>query len=181
MTGASARDATPPGRSGVPLRAARLVTAASRAAFGVAKWGVWAIAALMLWEVASRYAAAAPTSWAPELATLIFGPYFLLGGPYLLHLGGHVAVDIVSDRATGRTARVLEVVAAILALIFGAILLWFAAPLAWQSWSYGETSYSGWRPLLWPSKAMLPLAAALLMAQALAEIVLAAHRARDAA
>ena len=106
--------------------AARAITAVSRAAFGVAKWGVWAIAALMLYEVVSRYAAAAPTSWAPELATLIFGPYFLLGGPYLLHLGGHVAVDIVSERATGGAARVLDVVAALLALVFGAILLWFA-------------------------------------------------------
>ena len=155
---------------------ARGITAASRAAFGVAKWGVWAIAALMLHEVVSRYAAAAPTSWAPELATLIFGPYFLLGGPYLLHLGGHVAVDIVSGRATGVAARALEVAAALLALVFGGILVWFAAPLAWQSFEYGETSYSAWRPILWPSKAVLPLAAALLMAQALAEVVFALAR-----
>ena len=26
-------------------------------------------------------------------AVLLFGPYFLLGGPYLLHLKGHVALD----------------------------------------------------------------------------------------
>lgn len=156
--------------------AARGITTASRAAFGVAKWGIWAITSLMLYEVVSRYLAVAPTSWAPELATLIFGPYFLLGGPYLLHLGGHVAVDIVSERATGVAARALEVVAALLALVFGGILLWFAAPLAWQSFEYGETSYSAWRPILWPSKAVLPLAAVLLMAQALAEVVFALAR-----
>lgn len=155
------------------LTLARGITAVNRGAFHAAKWGIWVIAALMLYEVVARYAAAAPTSWAPEFATLIFGPYFLLGGPYLLHLGGHVAVDLVSARATGAAALALALVGFLLALIFGAILLWFAAPLAWQSFQYGETSYSAWRPVLWPSKMMLPLAAGLLMAQALAECVLA--------
>ena len=168
----------PPHGGDALLSVARAVTAVSRSAFGIAKWGVWAIAALMLYEVVLRYAAASPTSWAPELATLIFGPYFLLGGPYLLHMGGHVAVDILSERANGGLARALEVVAALLALAFGGILLWFAAPLAWQSYQWGETSYSAWRPVLWPSKAVLPVAAALLMAQALAEAVFALARAR---
>ena len=163
------------------LGAARAVTTASRAAFGVAKWGVWAIAALMLYEVVSRYAAASPTSWAPELATLIFGPYFLLGGPWLLRTGGHVAVDLLSARATGRPARVLALVGALLALAFGVILAWFALPLAWQSYQYGETSYSAWRPILWPSKAVLPLAALLLVAQSLAEIAFLAVDPQEAA
>lgn len=151
---------------------ARGITALNRQLFALAKWLVYAIVLLMLWEVLSRYVMHAPTSWAPELATLVFGPFFLLGGPYLLHVGGHVAVDVVSERATGRTAHVLKIVGFILAAAFGAILLWFSVPLAIQSWEYGETSYSAWNPVIWPAKAFLPLAAALLLAQALAEIVL---------
>lgn len=75
---------------------ARRITALNRGLFALAKWLIYAIVLLMLWEVLSRYVFSAPTSWAPELATLIFGPFFLLGGPYLLHLGGHVAVDVAS-------------------------------------------------------------------------------------
>jgi len=155
---------------------ARSVTALNRLLFALAKWLVYAIVLLMLWEVLSRYMLASPTSWAPELAMLIFGPFFLLGGPYLLHLGGHVAVDILSEKATGRLATVLALIGYVLAAVFGAILLWFSVPLAMQSFSYGETSYSAWNPVIWPAKAFLPLASLLLMLQALAEIVLALRR-----
>ncbi|GGE87786.1 TRAP transporter small permease subunit [Stappia taiwanensis] len=150
---------------------ARAVTTMNRALFSLTKWLVYVIAALMLFEVVSRYSLANPTSWGPELATLLFGPFFLLGGPYLLHTGGHVAVDILSARATGRTARALAALAALMALLFGGILFWFALPLAMQSFEYGETSYSAWNPVIWPTKAVLPLAALLLMLQALAELI----------
>ena len=152
---------------------AKGITALNHGLFAVAKWLVYAIVLLMLWEVFSRYALAGSTSWAPELATLIFGPFFLLGGPYLLHIGGHVAVDILSERAQGRLAVVLRLTALILAGIFGAILLWFSLPLAWQAFQYRETSYSDWNPQIWPAKTVLPFAALLLCLQALADAVLA--------
>jgi TRAP-type mannitol/chloroaromatic compound transport system permease small subunit len=147
------------------------ITEINRLLFSAAKWLIYVIALLMLWEVLSRYLFDAPTSWAPELATLIFGPFFLLGGPYLLHLGGHVAVDIVSEKATGRLATVLKAIGLLLAAIFGLILLWFSVPLAFQSFTYGETSYSAWNPVIWPAKAFLPLAAGLLVLQALADAI----------
>ena len=152
---------------------AQAVTGLNRRLFSLTRWLVFVIAALMLFEVVSRYSFRLPSSWAPELATMLFGPFFLFGGPYLLHLGGHVAVDIISERAKGRLHRVLACVAALLALVFGAILLWFSLPLALQSYNYGETTYSAWNPPVWPVKAILPVAALLLMLQALAELVFA--------
>jgi TRAP-type mannitol/chloroaromatic compound transport system permease small subunit len=149
----------------------RRITALNRSLFGLAKWLVYAIVLLMLWEVLSRYLLSAPTSWAPELATLVFGPFFLLGGPYLLHLGGHVAVDVASANATGRVAVALKLVGFVLAAAFGAILLWFSIPLVLQSFSYGETSYSAWNPVIWPAKAFLPLSAFLLLLQAFADAI----------
>ncbi|QDL93135.1 TRAP transporter small permease subunit [Paroceanicella profunda] len=157
------------------LPLSRGITTLNRGLFAAAKWLVYAIVLLMLWEVLSRYLLAAPTSWAPELATLAFGPFFLLGGPYLLHLGGHVAVDIVSAKATGRLTTALTLVGLFLAAAFGLILLWFAAPLVWQSYSYGETSYSAWNPPIWPARLFLPLAALLLTLQALADAVAVLH------
>jgi len=152
---------------------ARRITALNRGLFALAKWLIYAIVLLMLWEVLSRYVFSAPTSWAPELATLIFGPFFLLGGPYLLHLGGHVAVDVASAHATGRLAVLLKLAGLFLAAVFGAILLWFSMPLVMQSFSYGETSYSAWNPIVWPAKAFLPLSAILLILQAFADAIAA--------
>jgi len=152
---------------------ARCITALNRGLFALAKWLIYAIVLLMLWEVLSRYVFSAPTSWAPELATLIFGPFFLLGGPYLLHLGGHVAVDVASAHAMGRLAVLLKLAGLFLAAVFGAILLWFSVPLVMQSFSYGETSYSAWNPVVWPAKAFLPLSAILLILQAFADAITA--------
>lgn len=150
---------------------ANVITRTNAGVFHVCKFLVFLIAALMIYEVVARYFLSAPTSWAPELAALLFGPFFLLGGPYLLHTGGHVAVDLLSAKAKGRWAQALSTVALLLALIFGAILLYFSGPLAWQSIQYGETSYSSWNPILWPAKSVLPIAAALLILQAIAELI----------
>lgn len=155
------------------LTLAGRITALNRVLFSFAKWLVYVIVVLMLWEVISRYAFSAPTSWAPELATLIFGPFFLLGGPYLLHLGGHVAVDVASAHAKGQLAVALKLAGLFLAAVFGAILLWFSVPLVMQSFSYGETSYSAWNPVVWPAKAFLPLSALLLIFQAFADAIAA--------
>ncbi|WP_372989465.1 TRAP transporter small permease subunit [Sulfitobacter sp.] len=155
------------------FQAARAITTFNRWTFEATKWLVYVIAALMLFEVISRYSFHSPTSWGPELATLLFGPFFLMGGPYLLHSGGHVAVDILSASAQGRLRTVLAVMAALLALLFGLILLRFSLPLAWQAYEYGETSYSAWNPIIWPAKMVLPLAAILLVLQSLAEVVFA--------
>ncbi|MEP3864354.1 MAG: TRAP transporter small permease subunit [Paracoccaceae bacterium] len=143
----------------------------NRFLFEAAKWLVLAIAALMLYEVISRYSFASPTSWAPELATLLFGPFFLLGGPYLLHSGGHVSVDLLTDRLQGTTKKAFIVAEIILAVAFGGILFWFAYPLAVDSFNYRETSFTSWNPQIWPSKAVLPLAMALLIMQSFAELV----------
>lgn len=153
------------------LHVAGLVTRVNKALFDCVKWIALLIAVLMMFEVISRYSFTAPTSWAPELATLLFGPFFLLGGPYLLHTGGHVAVDLLSSGAKGRTKLVLSVISMLLALVFGAILLRFSLPLALSAYEYGETSYSGWNPVIWPTKAVLPVAALLLILQALAELI----------
>lgn len=153
------------------LSIAEGITALNRVLFSCTKWLIYAIVLFMLWEVVSRYSLSAPTSWAPELATLLFGPYFLLGGPYLLHLGGHVAVDILSERTQGRIGQTLKLLGLLLAAVFGGILLWFSWPLAVQGFEYRETSYSAWNPQIWPAKAVLPVAAALLCLQALADSV----------
>ena len=161
------------------LSFARAVTACNAFLFAAAKWLIYVIAALMIFEIVSRYSLSSPTSWAPELAALIFGPFFLLGGPYLLHKGGHVSVDLLSGKAHGGLKKILAVIGLLLAMIFGVVLLWFALPLVLQSFEYGETSYSSWNPVLWPSKAFLPLAAFLLVLQALAEIIFRIYERED--
>ena len=66
-------------------------------------FGVIPIAALVLFEVFCRYLFNSPTVWANELTQMLFGAYVILSGGYIMRWGGHVNVDILYSRLTGKT------------------------------------------------------------------------------
>lgn len=156
------------------------VTAINRAAFYVAISLVYLIVPVMLIDVVARYGFNAPTVWGMELATLLFGPYFLLAGPYVLHLKGHVAMDILRQRLDLRADRAVELVNLPIIIAFCAILLWFSLPAAIDSFNYRETSFSAWNPPIWWTKAAVPLSLVLMLLQGLAEFLRVLFRAPGA-
>jgi TRAP-type mannitol/chloroaromatic compound transport system permease small subunit len=157
------------------------VTAVNRAAFYLAISLVYLIVPIMLIDVVMRYAFNAPTVWGMELAVLLFGPYFLLAGPYVLHQKGHVAMDLLRQRLSLRADRLVELVNLPIIVAFCAILLWFSVPAAIDSFNYGETSFSAWNPPIWWTKAAVPLSLVLMLLQALAEFLRVLFRVPGAA
>ena len=145
------------------------VTRVNQSIFMVTVWLMAVVVPVMLYEVIARYFFNAPTVWGMELAVLLFGPYFLLGGPYLLHLKGHVALDLVRQRLSPVWQRRMDLVNYPMIVLFCAILLYFSVPAAWSAWNYKETSFSAWNPPIWPVKVAVPLALALMMLQAMVE------------
>ncbi|MBU4611557.1 TRAP transporter small permease subunit [Achromobacter sp. GG226] len=149
----------------------RAITRVNRLMFNAVALLVAVIVPVMLYEVVSRYVFGRPTVWGMELATLLFGPYFLLGGPYLLHLGGHVNLDLLHRKLPAAWRRGLDLFNQLVIIAFCVILLYFAAPLAIQAWEFRETSYSAWNPPVWPVKFTIPLAVTLLGLQSIAEFL----------
>lgn len=147
------------------------ITRLNRAIFFLTVWLMAIIVPVMIYEVVRRYLFNAPTVWGMELAILLFGPYFLLGGPYLLHLRGHVALDLMRQRLGPTGRRRLDLVNFPIIIAFCAILLYFSVPAAFSAWEYRESSFSAWNPPIWPFKATVPLALLLMGLQALAEFI----------
>lgn len=145
------------------------ITTLNRWIFQVTVWLMAIVVPVMLYEVIARYVFNAPTVWGMELAVLLFGPYFLLGGPYLLHIKGHVALDVARQRLSPAWQRRLDLVNFPIIVLFCAILLYFSAPAAYSAFTYRETSFSAWNPPIWPVKAAVPLALALMLLQAVVE------------
>ena len=145
------------------------ITALNRWVFNATLWLMAVVVPVMLFEVVARYGFDAPTVWGMELAVLLFGPYFLLGGPHLLHLRGHVALDLARQRMSAAWQRRMDLANYPIIIVFCAILLYFSVPLALSAFSYRETSFSAWNPPIWPAKAVVPLALMLMLLQALAE------------
>lgn len=155
------------------------VTGLNRVFFLLAAAIIFAVVPILLFEVVARYAFQAPTVWAMEASTLIFGPHFMLAGPYLLHLKGHVAVDIFSEKLHGRLKIASEIFSYLIIAVFAAVFAWVSWPLAVNAYSMSETSFSAWNPPIWWLKFVVPLAFVLLCAQALVEAIRALHADED--
>jgi TRAP-type mannitol/chloroaromatic compound transport system permease small subunit len=145
------------------------VTAMNRWVFRGATLLMFVIVPVMLFAVLARYGFNSPSAWAMELALMLFGPYFLMVGPYLLHERGHVNLDLVQHAVGPQVRRVLELINYPVIIAFAGILLVYAIPFAVQSFEYRETTYSSWNPPIWPVKLFVPLALVLLGLQATAE------------
>ena len=142
----------------------------------------WLMVPLMgavVYEVIARYAFAAPTLWAFDVTYMLYGAMFMLGAAYALRVGAHIRTDFFWERWSARTRGVIDTVAYVVFFFPGiAIFLWVGWEEAWYAYGIGETSeQTAWRPLLWPLKACVPLAAVLLLVQGISELVKSAYAA----
>ncbi|ASK36130.1 TRAP transporter small permease subunit [Alloalcanivorax mobilis] len=129
------------------------------------------IFALLILEVGLRYIMGAPTVWTNELSQLLFGVYAVMSGGYVMAHRGHVNVDLLYSHLSVRAQAWLDVFTSVLMFIFLFALLYFGISMAMESIQSLETSYSAWNPPIWPVKAALPIATALLTLQCLAKLL----------
>ena len=132
---------------------------------------VVAMVGIILWEVVMRYFFNAPTDWAMESATMIFGIYMMGGGVYTLLNGGHVKMDIVYDRWSKRKKAVADSLTFPLYLVFFSILFYLSMKYGLESLSMKEHSTSTWGPPLYPWKLTVPVIVLLMLGQGLAGFV----------
>jgi TRAP-type mannitol/chloroaromatic compound transport system permease small subunit len=142
-------------------------------------WLMVPLIAAVVYEVVARYAFAAPTLWAFDLTYMLYGAMFMLGAAYALRVGAHIRTDFFWERWSARTRGVIDSVAYLVFFFPGiALFLWVGWEEAWYAYGIGETSeQTAWRPILWPLKACVPLAAALLLLQGISELVKSLHAA----
>ncbi|WP_157018108.1 TRAP transporter small permease subunit [Mesorhizobium xinjiangense] len=126
---------------------------------------------LLLAEVFMRYGMASPTVWLGESAQMLFGAYALLSGGYLLLHRGHANVDILSSRLTPRRQAAVDIFTSVLTFCFLGAFLYFATSMAVESVGRMERSISAWKQPIWPLKLLIPIAAGLLLLQALAKLI----------
>jgi TRAP-type mannitol/chloroaromatic compound transport system permease small subunit len=128
---------------------------------------------VVAYEVISRYAFDAPTIWSFDLTYMLYGTIFMLGAAYALHKGAHIRTDFFFEKWSIRTKGVIDSVAYIV-FFFPAISIFLlvSASEGWYAYEIGETSeQTPWRPILWPYKMVVPLAALLLLIQGVSETI----------
>ena len=136
----------------------------------------WCIVILTLgtcYEVLVRYVFRSPTSWAFDMSYLMYAGVFFMAGAYTLSRGGHVRADMFYRLWPPRVQASVELVLYLLFFFPG------VTALVISGWGYGAASLrilevsvnSPAGVPIWPLKMMIPVGAALLTLQGVAEVM----------
>jgi TRAP-type mannitol/chloroaromatic compound transport system permease small subunit len=143
-------------------------------------WLALLIALVMGANVLLRYGFSIGSIWMQEFEWHIMVPICLFGMSYALLKGEHVRVDVLFQYFSARNKHLVDVITAVLGMIFCVLVIWLSAPYVWQSWSIGEgTANPGGIEYRYVVKALIPIGFAIHFLQSLSEAIksFAAYRA----
>ena len=156
-------------RSLMVNRALAAIDATSTGAGWLAGWLIVPMTLAVTYEVVARYAFNAPTRWVYDLTYMLYGTQFMLAAAYTLLRGGHIRTDVLYSRWSAKTRATIDGVSYVMFFFPGLLFVLYAGTVeAWHAWQIGERAG---RWALSPFKAVIPLTAALLILQGLAELI----------
>ncbi|WP_138469202.1 TRAP transporter small permease subunit [Poseidonocella sp. HB161398] len=107
-----------------------------------------------------------------ELQWYLFGAVFMLAAAWALQKNEHVRIDVVSAHLSQRTRLWIDLFCHILFLTpFAVLMTWLSWPFFLRSWTTGEYSMNAGGLILWPAKFLVLAGFAVLVCQAVSEIV----------
>lgn len=133
----------------------------------------WIVVVMMLtisFDVAMRYIFNAPTTWSFEVNRYMLIMVVFLGGPWTLTAGGHVSVDLLTEKMEGRRKYILDLVTSVMATVYMCMFTWESVIFTWDAWenSVRSTEYLAWP--LWPVRMVLVIGGGLLTIQYMIKI-----------
>jgi TRAP-type mannitol/chloroaromatic compound transport system permease small subunit len=115
-----------------------------------------------------------------ELQWYLFSVLFLLGAAFVLREDSHVRVDVLYSRLGARAQSTINILGTLLLLVpFAAFVLWVSSPVVRASWRIREMSPDPGGLPRYPLKALILVSFALLLLQALSELLKEVRKFRD--
>ena len=136
-------------------------------------WTIVLLTVMICYEVFSRYVLNTPHAWVFDGQIMLYGVLFMMAGAYTLAKNGHVRGDVLYGFFSPRTQAFFDLVLYVVFFIPGVVALaWAGYNFAAESVAIREhSSITADGPPIYPFKAFIPLAGALLLLQGLVEIV----------
>jgi len=107
-----------------------------------------------------------------EIQWYLFAAVFMLGAGYAFLRNAHVRIDFISTKLTARTRNWIDIVGIVVFLLpLTLLLINLSWPLFVKAWDSGEMSQNAGGLMRWPVLLMIPAGMALLLLQALSELV----------
>jgi len=139
------------------------------------------LVALIVFDATRRYLFHEGSVALQELEWHLFDVVIMLGIAYAMHRGAHVRVDIFYDRFSARTKHIVNLATMLFFVLpVSALILYVSFDFVMMSFSQMEASSDpGGLPYRYLVKALIPLAFALLVLQAMREVANTWHELRE--
>jgi TRAP-type mannitol/chloroaromatic compound transport system permease small subunit len=121
------------------------------------------IMAIVTYEVISRYAFNAPTSWAWLINKQIFGVFVLVAGGYTLIHKSHIRIEMLYDHYPPALKTAVRWLTLAAAFCFLGSLFWKSGVMGLDAWQNGETATGVLKLPLYPLKMFMPVGAGLFL------------------
>ena len=107
-----------------------------------------------------------------EIQWYIFAAVFMLGVGYVMLKNAHVRIDFISARLSKRTNAWIDAIGIVVFTIpLSIIMIDLGWPLFYRAWVSGEVSHNAGGLIRWPALLLVPLGFAILLAQAVSELI----------
>lgn len=135
-------------------------------------WLTLAMIAVLMLEIVARYFLNAPTIWAHEMSTMLYGGFCILAGAFTLRHQGHVRSEVIWGMLSPRARAACDTFIFGIGLLVMGIFFVMSVEFAAESWAVREYSNKSiWQPALYPIKTVIPVAVGLVWLQNLAEFL----------
>jgi TRAP-type mannitol/chloroaromatic compound transport system permease small subunit len=107
-----------------------------------------------------------------EIQWYLFSAVFMLGVGYVMLRNAHVRIDFISSKLTRRTNAIIDAIGIVVFTIpLSIIMINLGWPLFERAYVSGEMSQNAGGLIRWPVLGLVPLGFAILVAQALSELI----------
>jgi TRAP-type mannitol/chloroaromatic compound transport system permease small subunit len=154
------------------LTLARGIDALNERIGRMAIWLVLIVVLISAGNAVSRFAFNLSSNAMLEIQWYLFSAIFLFCAAYVLKRNEHIRIDVIAGRLSARAQNWIDVFGIIVFLLPMALMIgWLSWPVFMNAWNSGELSPNPGGLIRWPARLMMPVGFALLILQALAELV----------
>ncbi len=154
------------------LALSRAIDGANERIFRIVMWLILVVTLVSSGNAVVRYLFdRSSNSWL-ELQWYLFSAIFLFCAAYTLKANEMVRIDVISSRLSRRTQAWIDVLGTVAFLMPITIMMaWLSWPVFMQAFTHNEMSSNAGGLIVWPARLMVPLGFALLLLQALSELI----------
>jgi TRAP-type mannitol/chloroaromatic compound transport system permease small subunit len=154
------------------LSVARAIDKLNEKVADLVSWALVAAVVICAGNALLRYGLNLSSNAWLEIQWYLYSAIFLLAAPHTLKRDEHVRIDVIAGRFSKRRQAWIDLFGfAFFLLPVCLVILWYAFPYAKLALDTGEMSMNAGGLPQWPAKVLIPAGFALMVLQAVSEII----------